>query len=219
MNIIVGFCSFCEEAGLVSPAREEGATDVVFVCDECLAVYESLEALKTRTFRELKSRYTLLTEEEANAAGLGGHLLRFDANIKKWVPVSNAEVSDETLSSAPECASAPSDTVQPCTEDLEAIRNYLIKCNLRDIVITAVMKNFEHHGDIAAELAYRIREGAFPSPCVSVNVGGECFTAQSLMAKYKRFNALHEAYSYLAFLRDEPEEASKLLARGLPIKD
>jgi tRNA(Ile)-lysidine synthase TilS/MesJ len=43
--------------------------------------------------------------------------------------------------------------------------------------------------------------------------------AETLMMKYKRLDTLHDAYSYLAFLRDEPDEALKLLERGLPIKD
>ena len=86
-EIIVAFCPLCEGAGLVSPAREVDTKDPVFVCDECLAVYESLEDLAEGKFRELRAQHELLTKEEAEFAGLGKYLMYFDTGINRWRPL------------------------------------------------------------------------------------------------------------------------------------
>lgn len=214
MDTIIGFCPLCEGMGFILPAQEEYTADIVFACEYCENIFESLDDLKRKKARQRRSRYVFLSTEEAELAGLGKYLLYFDTAINKWVPFSDASASEkEEAIDTSEGANAPSD------KDIESIRRYLVEIGMKDVVIAAVKKKFERHADLAVEFSYRICNGEFPPSCVSVHVENESFTAESLMKKHNRFETLHEAYSYLAFLRDEPNEALKMLERGLPVKD
>ena len=150
--------------------------------------------------------------QQAMRAGLGAYAMRFDG--KRWIPVTGVEVSDESRSK-----SASQETNFSHVKNLEIIRKHLIETEMRENVINAIMKNFETHEDLASEFAYRICYHITPAPCVTVCLGSDVFSADSLMKDYKRIATLHDAYSYLAFLKDDPDCAVKMLKRGLPIKD
>jgi len=104
-------------------------------------------------------------------------------------------------------------------KSLEIIRKYLIESRLKETVVNAIMENFERHEDIASEFAYRICYSTTPPQCVTICVEDDVFSADSLMRDYKRIVTLHDAYSYLTFLKDDPDCAVKMLKKGLPIKD
>lgn len=208
-GVIVGYCPYCGGTGLLRPAHEQNSSDLIFVCDECLSVFESMEDLKNRKCRALKSRYEELTMEQAMQSGLGEYLMRFDGN--RWVSCMGDE--------EPVLQNFPAEKSTSHLRDLETIRKYLFELVPRVDVVDAILKNFEKHEDLASEFAFCVRYGQAPEEQVTVCIGEDKFTAYSLMRDHKRIATLWDAYSFLAFLRDDPHAALDMLKRRLPIKD
>ena len=100
----------------------------------------------------------------------------------------------------------------------EVIFNHLRqKVGYREDLALAASKQLARHPEIEAELERVILTGRAPTSAYTVVAFGKHFTAEALMKQYPL--DLFEAYNYLAFLQEAPEEAVKLLDRGLPIKD
>lgn len=206
---VVGFCPYCGGAGLVCPAHEQNSSELIFVCDECLSVFESIEDLNHRKARALKNRYEELTMQQALELGLDEHLMKFDG--KKWI--SNTSDNESVLPDTPVEKSASH------LEALEVIRKHLSELVPKAYVLDAIMKDFERHEDIASEFAFRIRSGQIPDKPVTIRIGEDVFTANSLMRDYKQITTLRDAYSFLAFLREDPQAAISMIKRKFPQKD
>ena len=207
-DVIVGFCPFCGREGFICPAREQGSERIFFVCDECLNTFGSIEDMKDKKVQHISSAYSELTLQQALDAGLGKFVMRFDG--KEWVHV---EPSTES-----QIAVLHQDKESDQNGDLQSIREYLSSLGMREDTRNVIMKRIEKYSDIVSEFACRITRDFTPSPSITVCIGEKTFSADSLMSDYKRIDSLHAAYSYLAFLRDDPDCAVKLLKRGLPIK-
>lgn len=99
----------------------------------------------------------------------------------------------------------------------KTIYDYLIKEELEDFVINNLVNRLSQHPEICEEFKERIA-GLEPVHPVSVYINGESFTANKLM-EYPSLSKLYKAYSYLVFLKDDPEYAFIMLKQGLPLMD
>ena len=100
----------------------------------------------------------------------------------------------------------------------KVISDYLKNEGLGSIAIARFCESLSRHPEIQKELRERI-SGITPSQQVSIVANGEIFTANKLMANYLPLSKLHQAYSYLIFIKEEPVYATRMLARGLPLMD
>lgn len=99
----------------------------------------------------------------------------------------------------------------------KTIYDYLKEEELEDFVINNLINRLSQHPEICEEFKERIA-GFEPVHPVSVHVNGESFTANKLM-EYPSLSKLYQAYSYLVFLKDDPEYALTMLKQGLPLMD
>ena len=91
---------------------------------------------------------------------------------------------------------------------LSDIEAYLKKeHNLASEQLARELGRFERHGDIGAELAFAIRNNAFPENVISVEACGNTYTAKSLVDS-KTAVTVYAAYSMLTQLRDCPQAIS-----------
>ena len=87
-----------------------------------------------------------------------------------------------------------------------------------ELTMETVEHLFDRHPDIENEFATWIQNGRIPEKPVAVHVCGKEYTAYTLMREFQGIKSYYDAYSMLAFLKDDPEYAASLLKRGLPIK-
>ena len=95
----------------------------------------------------------------------------------------------------------------------EIIRQYvLVSDDVPEQIAETISNRFSMHQDIENELVCFIQTSEFPENPIWV----EGYTAEMLYAS-NRLNYIG-AYSYLAFLREKPDEALDRLKRRLPQK-
>ena len=99
----------------------------------------------------------------------------------------------------------------------EVVYDYLQKEELKEHVIEALIHRLSQCPEIFDEFEGRIT-AAEPLNPVSILVGEEAFTAEKLM-KYPCLSKLYKAYSYLAFLKEDPIYALLMLKEGFPLED
>lgn len=89
---------------------------------------------------------------------------------------------------------------------------------LNEPIITAVMQLFDNHRNIEDEFAYWIQYGKTPDAPITIQFRGKEYSAETLLRDFKGITSYYDAYSMLVLLSDNPEYATMLLDRGLPIK-
>ena len=81
-----------------------------------------------------------------------------------------------------------------------------------------VVQLFEKHPEIGREFADWIQSGKIPENPIEIYACGKTYTADTLRENFNGIKSYYDAYSMLTLLKDDPDYAVSLLARGLPIK-
>lgn len=98
---------------------------------------------------------------------------------------------------------------------MEALKQHMVEVNgTKPAVADTILRKLGRHADILAELKAYVAGGTFPAEnAVSV----EGYTAKDIAALAPHLNDAG-VYAFLVTLREDPQKAKDIIARGFPRK-